>query len=108
MSEGTNYVRLDEHGVYRVGATRVMFDGVVAGFQQGFSPETIRQQFPALSLEEVYGSIAHYLKNQTEFDEYLRRQQKVWEFWKSKSEEQPSPVLERLRALQRAQSQGQP
>jgi len=48
---------LDETGVYRIGNTRVMLDSVLAGFQQGHSAETIRQQYPALSLEEVYGSI---------------------------------------------------
>jgi hypothetical protein len=51
------YVRVDEQGVMRVGTTRVMLDALVAGFEQGHAPETIQQQFPALSLEEVYGAI---------------------------------------------------
>jgi uncharacterized protein (DUF433 family) len=59
MSEEKSYVRVDEHGVLRVSDTRVMLDSVIAAFQQGHSPETIRQQYPALSLEEVYGSITH-------------------------------------------------
>jgi hypothetical protein len=57
MSEEKAYVRVDENGVYRVGMTRVMLDSVVAAFRQGHSAETIRQQYPALTLEEVYGSI---------------------------------------------------
>jgi uncharacterized protein (DUF433 family) len=61
MNSELPYVRLDESGVYRVGGTRVMFDSVLAAFQQGHSPETIRQQYPALTLEAVYGSIACYL-----------------------------------------------
>ncbi len=61
MSEETVYVRIDENGVYRVGTTRVMLDSVVAAFHQGHSAETIKQQYPALTLEEVYGSIAYYL-----------------------------------------------
>ena len=43
MSETKSYVRLDENGVLRVGAGRVMLDSVVAAFQQGHSAETIRQ-----------------------------------------------------------------
>jgi hypothetical protein len=45
------YGRVDEHGVMRVGTTRVMLDALVAGFEQGHAPETIQQQFPALNLE---------------------------------------------------------
>ena len=48
-----SYVRKDDHGVLRVGETRVMLDSVVAGFHQGHSAETIAQQYPALTLEEV-------------------------------------------------------
>src|SRR5438067_2413142 len=102
MSAGSIYVRLDEDGVYRVGATRVMLDSVVAAFRQGHSAETIKQQFPALSLEEVYGSIAYYLAHTVEVDAYLQRQEAVWEEWRARSEEQPSPVVERLRALTKA------
>jgi hypothetical protein len=37
-------VRVDEHGMMRVGETRVMLDALVAGFEQGHTPETIQQQ----------------------------------------------------------------
>lgn len=58
---GMRYIRTDEQGVLRVGHTRVMIDSVLAGFHQGESAETIRQDYPALSLQEVYGAIADYL-----------------------------------------------
>ena len=61
MSQDKPYVRLDERSTYRVGTTRISLDSVVIAFQQGYSPESIREQFPALTLEEVYGSIAYYL-----------------------------------------------
>jgi uncharacterized protein (DUF433 family) len=102
MSQEKTYIRIDENGVYRIGATRVMLDSVVAGFHQGHSPETIRQQYPALTLEEVYGSIAYYLSHVQEIDAYLKRQDAVWEQAKSRSEQSQSPVVERLRALQKA------
>jgi uncharacterized protein (DUF433 family) len=102
MGQEKSYVRVDKGGVYRVGASRVMLDSVVAAFRQGHSPETIKQQYPALSLEEVYGSIAYYLAHVGEVDAYLRRQDAVWEQWRARSEEQPSAVAERLRALRKA------
>jgi len=103
MSVEKSYVRTDEHEVMRVGNSRVMLDSVVAAFQQGHSPETIRQQYPALSLEDVYGAITYYLAHVGEVEEYLRRQDTVWEQWRAKTEEKASPVVGRLRALQRAQ-----
>jgi uncharacterized protein (DUF433 family) len=98
MQQGKNYVRLDEHGVMRVGATRVMLDSVVAGYQQGHSAETIRHQYPALSLEEVHGAIAFYLANQAEVEDYLRRQNQLWEQERMKAEQSASPALQRLRS----------
>jgi uncharacterized protein (DUF433 family) len=103
MSEVKTYVRVDEHGVMRVGDSRVMLDSIVAGFEQGYSPETIRQQYPALSLEEVYGALTWYLAHRDEVHAYLRRQEGLWGQWRAKSREQPSPVAERLRALRRTE-----
>jgi uncharacterized protein (DUF433 family) len=99
VTEAKSYVRADERGVLRVGDSRVMLDSVLGGFAQGHSPETIRQQYPALSLEEVYGAITYYLAHRDEIDAYLRRQDGVWEEWRTKSQAQRSPVAERLRAL---------
>ena len=52
MSEKT-YVRTDGSGAMRIGNTRVMLDSIVAAFDEGHSAETIQQQYPALTLEEV-------------------------------------------------------
>jgi hypothetical protein len=49
MSEAKSYVRTDEHGAMRVGQTRVPLESVIYAFQEGDSPESIRQQYPALS-----------------------------------------------------------
>jgi uncharacterized protein (DUF433 family) len=108
MSPEKVYVQVDEHGVYRVGQTRVMLDSVVAAFHQGHSPETIKQQYPALTLEEVYGSIAYYLAHAAEVEAYLKRQDAVWQQWKARSEAQPNAVVERLRALAKVGAQEAP
>ena len=95
------YVRTDEHGVRRVGRGRVMLDSVVAAFWEGHSPETIREQYPALTLEEVYGALTYYLAHTPEVEAYLRRQDAVWAAERERSDAAPAPVVARLRALRR-------
>jgi uncharacterized protein (DUF433 family) len=99
MAQTKQYVRTDEHGVMRVGATRVMLDSVIAAFDQGYAPESIRAEYPSLSLEDVYGAIAFCLSNPEEIAEYLRRQDLVWARERARAEQTPSPVVERLRAM---------
>lgn len=48
MNEERRYVRVDEHGVMRIGNSRVMLDSIVAGFEQGHSPETLQNNMPRL------------------------------------------------------------
>ena len=93
------YVHLDEHQVLRVANTGVMLDSLLASFQQGYSAEAIQQQYPALTLEEVYGAIAWLLANADEVEQYRKRQAAIWEQERAKTEAFPSPVLQRLRAL---------
>ena len=75
----------------------ISLDSVVIAFQQGHSAETIQQLYPALSLEEVYGAIAYYLANRDEVDQYLERQEQLWDHERSRAAQNPSPVVQRLR-----------
>lgn len=88
----------------RVGETHVMLDSIVAAFQLGYSAETIRQQYPSLSLEEVYGAITYYLSHADEVQAYLNRQENVWLQERDRIEAQPSAVVQRLRATQHARA----
>lgn len=108
LSSPKSYVRVDEHGVMRVGASRVMLDSIIASFEQGHSAETIQQQYPVLNLEEVYGAITWYLAHSDEVTEYLRRQQTVWGQERAKAAGQSSPVVQRLRALRERKIQQTP
>ena len=67
----TEYIEQREGGYY-VAGTRVSLDSLVYAFRGGESPETIQQQFPSLSLEQVYGAIAFYLGHQAEVDTNIR------------------------------------
>jgi uncharacterized protein (DUF433 family) len=53
---------------YFVRGSRVSLDSVVHSFLDGDSAEAIRESFPTLSLEQVYGAIAYYLGHQAEID----------------------------------------
>ena len=53
---------------------------MVYEFRRGAAPETILRSFPAIgSLERVYGAITFYLANKQEVDQYLERQEELWE-----------------------------
>ena len=97
MATGAEYVSTDEHGVMRVGQTRVMLDSVVYSCVEGCSAGTIMQQYPALSLEEVYGAIAFYVGNRETVDAYLDRQDAVWNRAREAVNQSASPVVARLR-----------
>ena len=66
------YIEKQEQ-VYRIKGTRVALDSIIYKFQQGRSPESIQDAFPALSLSQIYAAIAYYLDHQTELDNYLAR-----------------------------------
>ena len=96
-NDTTSYVRTDDAGAMRVGVAGVPIDSVVAGFQQGHSPEMIRSQYPALTLEEVYGAVAYYLAHRGEVDAYLARQEALWEQGRAQTGASDAPVVRRLR-----------
>ncbi len=107
MNEPKSYVRKDEHGVLRVGSQRTMLDGVVYSFLEGDSPESIRQAFPALTLEDVYGAITFYLANRETVDAYLREQEARFEKLRAEQDRNPPEVIKRLLAIKASRAQSQ-
>ena len=59
-------------GTWRFAGTRVSLDSVIHAFWEGATPEEICQEFPSLSLAQVYGAIAYYLKQRDKVDAYLQ------------------------------------
>ncbi|HEX3878085.1 MAG TPA: DUF433 domain-containing protein [Bryobacteraceae bacterium] len=70
--EHNEYVEQRNGGFY-VAGTRVSLDSIVYSFNAGDSPETIRQNFSSLSLEQVYGAITFYLAHKREVDANIRQ-----------------------------------
>jgi uncharacterized protein (DUF433 family) len=71
-------LRTDEHGVVRVGGTRVTLDQVVYPFlEEGVTPEEIAMRYSTLELADVYAAIAYYLRHREQVDEYLAGQRRA-------------------------------
>jgi uncharacterized protein (DUF433 family) len=104
MAETKSYISIDEHGVRRVGGTRISLDSVVIAFQQGESAEEIQRNFPALSLEQVYGTITYFLSNRADVEAYLRAQNALWEQLENEQRSHPSAAVQRLRRLRAGQA----
>jgi uncharacterized protein (DUF433 family) len=95
-------LRVDEHGVMRVGDSQVLLDVVIREFNNGAEPEAIAQGFPTLDLADVYGVIAYYLRHSKDVDDYLHTRRHEAEKLRQEIEaKQPSRVELRAKLLVR-------
>jgi len=93
-------LRADEHGVMRVGETRVRLDTVITAWRQGESPEQIVENFDVLDLADVYAVISYYLHHRAEVEEYMAQNQQEGERLRAEHERRfpPAGIRERLLA----------
>src|SRR5438132_14415464 len=61
-------------GVFRILCARVSLDSIVQQFRSGATAEQIQEDFPSVSLSDVYSVIAYYLQHEQEVDNYLTHQ----------------------------------
>jgi hypothetical protein len=94
------YVAKRDDG-YWIAGTRVSLDSVVYDFLDGMSPDTIAENFPVLTLEEVYGAIAFYLANRDEVDANLRQTDAQFESFKNRVRAEYPRLNKKLEELQR-------
>jgi uncharacterized protein (DUF433 family) len=96
----------EKDGVIRVGGTRVTLDTVVSSFVIGATAEQIAQDYPVLSLADVYSVITYYLHHQQSVDDYLAEQRKEGEAIRQKIEARSDTqgIRERLLARRQADS----
>ena len=105
-STGFSPLKTDEHGVIRVGQTRVTLDSVVVAFKEGATAEEIVHHYPTLALADVYAVLSYYLRNQKEVETYLQQRQARAEQIRQHLDErhQLSGIRERLLARQKNQA----
>ena len=96
-------LRVDETGTIRVGQTRVTLDIVVWAHWHGDSPEKIASDYDTLTLPDVYGAIAYYLRHHDVLDPYLEQREREAEQMRIQAQSQPGykeltePILRRAR-----------
>jgi uncharacterized protein (DUF433 family) len=95
------YVRQDPGGGFKVGESRVSLDSVVYAYLEGCSAESIADDFPGLTAEEVHGAIAFYLANRDEVHAYLDKQRALWDKLRADIDARPSAKWDRLRQIKR-------
>jgi uncharacterized protein (DUF433 family) len=92
LMEG-QYVEM-RNGGYYVAGTRVSLASIVYEYRDGAAVETIRQNFPTLSLEQIHGAIAFYLGHPREVDTYLGELERKWDELE-RAAEPANPELQR-------------
>jgi uncharacterized protein (DUF433 family) len=89
----------------RIKGHRIGIDTVLRYYREGYTPEEISANLPALPLEKIYATITYYLHNRAKVDAYLRRveqwQTARYQTWQAN----PSPLIQRLRAHHEQQQQ---
>lgn len=104
-------IRTDQHGRLRVGDSNVLLDLLIYAFRLGHTPETITEQYPSLSLDDVYLALGYYLRHREEVDAYLSQQELEAESARQMDEARHPPALTReillaRLAAKRIQSEG--
>ncbi len=101
MPEPHEYITPTAGGGWRVTGTRVSLASVAHAYWAGKLPEAIAADFPALSLEQVHGAIAFYLRHRAEVDRHLAELDDAWGHFRAESEARHGPLLQRLRTAER-------
>lgn len=106
----TEYVTRTPQGGWRIAGTRVSLDSVVHSYWSGRLPEAIAVDFPSLTLEQIHGTIAFYLRHRAEIDHYLSEQDARWQQFQQESATRHGPLLQRIRlaASQRTPTGSEP
>lgn len=84
-------------GTWRIAGTWVSINSVIHSFLDGATSEEICQDFPSLSLAQVYSTIAYYLTHRTQVDAYLQEQQRQADKLEQELQTQHAVFLAELR-----------
>lgn len=63
----------EDGSAIRVSGTRLTLDTIVGAFKRGATAEEIAQDYPPVSLPDVYAVIAYYLRHRDEVEDYLTK-----------------------------------
>jgi uncharacterized protein (DUF433 family) len=84
------HIDVDDEGVARIAGTRTKVVLVVEDFRhRGWSPEIIHENYPYLSLAQIYAALAYYYDHQAELDAEVQRRRQFAEHSSANAEETP-------------------
>jgi uncharacterized protein (DUF433 family) len=63
-----------EGGTFRIMGTHVTLDSIMREFKDGATPEQIQEDFPSVTLSDIYSVIAYYLQHPRAVEDYLSAQ----------------------------------
>lgn len=86
---------------YYVAGNRVSLASIIHEYRDGAAPESIRQNFPTLSLEQINGAIAFYLGHQGEAETYLSELEKKWDELERTATPASSELQQRIEEAQK-------
>jgi uncharacterized protein (DUF433 family) len=89
-------LRVEADGTVRIGHTRVTLDTLVASYRNGNTAEQIAQQYPPLSLAEIYAVIGYYLSHPEQVAKYLQERERA--AGEMRRQIESDPVTQQIRA----------
>ena len=90
------HVVIDDRGRARIEGSRIrVIDLVMARMANGWTPEELQQQYPHLTLAQIYGALAYYHANKEKLDAEIRESEELADRLRAEAGE--SPVVKRLR-----------
>lgn len=97
--EPVTYAVQTEHGGWRVAGTRILLESIIYAYREGKTPEEIVAEFsPSLTLEQVHGATAFYLRYRDRLDKYMSETEAKFEELRSDSQRDDPGFYERMRA----------
>jgi uncharacterized protein (DUF433 family) len=94
MSASSPYVDMRDERAYIIGH-RVPVTALAALWREGASPETIQENYPSLTLAQVFGGLAYYLEHQSEVEAQLVADEETFARLRSEQQSQhPERVAE--------------
>jgi len=91
------YVDQTPQGNWRIAGTRIPIDTIIYAYREGQTPEQIvAEYFPSLSLEQVHGAIAFYLRHRPLLDRHLADNEARFDELRNASREANRDLRERI------------
>ena len=101
-----DFLKDDGYGYIHLTGHRIGLHHVIRHYREGYSPEMLWEQFPTLSLALIHKTIAFYLENREEVDDYIAKEEAEFDRQAAAAPKGPSlaELRRRLEAKRRAEA----